>query len=560
MLAELKLKALRELVKDASKDELIWINGFISALTGDFPATALSEPAVKAQATSALSGCTIAYGTETGNSKRVAIDFSNRLKKQGVQSKVKSLDQYKTSDLSKESCLLLVISTQGDGEPPAAAKKFYDYIQQNDLQLGHLKYGVLALGDSSYPLFCQAGEDIDARLQALGAGRLINLKKCDTDFEDDAHAWINELINKAINTPAAVPAIAQVTAKPAKNGKKIFDGVISSTLNLNDRGSAKETYHIEISTEDELVYEPGDSIGLIAENSAAAVGKVLSLLAINDNDGLLYKEQQYRAAELLGKKLNIHYMPERVVQQYARLVQKEIPQVKMDLADLLRIYPPDNSTTTQQVINLLETITPRLYSISSSVAAHGGNEVHITVCRSAFNIDGQTRYGLCSNYLSGLEEGKKIQFYIQKNNSFRLPAPDADVIMIGPGTGIAPFRSFLFEREALGAGGRNWLFFGDQHFVTDFLYQTDLQTFMETGVLTKLNTAFSRDQEHKVYVQHRMQQQANELFSWIENGASIYICGAKDPMSLDVEDTLLNIIATQKDVNKAEARACLDNL
>jgi len=561
MLADVKLKAFRDLVKDATKDELIWMNGFISALAADFIALPAVETNGKGATTSVLSGSTIVYGTETGNSKKVAVDFSNRLKKQGVQTKIKSLDQYKLTDLAKESCLLVVISTQGDGEPPAAAKKFYDYVLQSDVKLNNLKYGVLALGDTSYPLFCQAGEDIDNRFTTLGAQKLIDIKKCDTDFEEDAQVWINELIAKATSSsPAVANTKVEVKAAPAKTGKKIYDGVISASLNLNDQGSAKETFHIEITTEDELVYEPGDSIGFVADNNPAVVAKVLELLQIDSTHALQYKEQPFTAHELLTKKVNIQYLPERVVQKYAKLVAKEIPSIKMDLVDLLRIYPAEKNIVAQEVINILETIAPRLYSISSSITAHGANEVHITVCRSTFKVDSNTRYGLCSDYLSLLNEGDKVQFYVQKNNAFRLPAPGADVIMIGPGTGVAPFRSFLFEREAQGASGRNWLFFGDQHFVSDFLYQTELQTFLETRVLTKLNTAFSRDQQHKVYVQHKMQQQANELFSWLEDGANVYICGAKDPMSADVEDTLINIIATQKDIDKTEAGNYLHNL
>jgi len=562
MLADLKLKAFRDLVKDATKDELIWMNGFISALAADFIALPAAEANGKATTPSILAGSTIVYGTETGNSKKVAVDFSNRLKKQGVLTKIKSLDQYKLADLAKESCLLVVISTQGDGEPPAAAKKFYDHVLQSEVSLSNLKYGVLALGDTSYPLFCQAGEDLDIRFNKLGAQRLIDIKKCDVDFEEDAQAWINELIAKATSSSAAVANTVKIDVKPvpAKSGKKIYDGVVSATLNLNDTGSAKETYHIEITAEEELVYEPGDSIGFVAENNAATVAKVVELLGLSADDNVTYKEQPYKAIELLTKKVNIQYMPERVVQQYARLIGKEIPSVKMDLVDLLRIYPADKGVNAQQVISILETIAPRLYSIASSAAAHGANEVHITVCRSTFKVDSNTRYGLCSDYLSLLEEGQQVKFYVQKNNAFRLPAPEADVIMIGPGTGVAPFRSFLFEREAQGAAGRNWLFFGDQHFVSDFLYQTELQTFMETGVLTRLNTAFSRDQKHKVYVQHKMQQQASELFSWLENGANVYICGAKDPMSADVEEALVDIIATQKDINKTEANTYLHNM
>jgi len=561
MLADVKLKAFRDLVKDATKDELIWMNGFISALAGGLTTTPETEAGAKAATASILAGSTIVYGTETGNSKKLAMDFSSRLKKQGVLAKVKSLDQYKPADLAKESCLLVVISTQGDGEPPAAAKKFYDYVLQNELSLGNLKYGVLALGDTSYPLFCQAGEEVDTRLNKLGAQRIIDLKKCDVDYEDDAQAWLNDIIAKATTTTGAAPAAkAEVKAAAPKGGKKIYDGVIATSFNLNDTGSAKETFHIEITTEDDIAYEPGDSIGFVAENNPATVARILELLQIDSTHALQYKEQSYAAHELLTKKVNIQYLPERVVQKYAKLIAREIPSVKMDLVDLLRIYPAEKNIVVQEVIDILEHIAPRLYSISSSITAHGANEVHITVARSMFKIDSSTRYGLCSDYLSLLNEGDKVQFYVQKNNSFRLPAADQDLIMIGPGTGVAPFRSFLFEREAQGADGRNWLFFGDQHFVSDFLYQTELQTFLETGVLTRLNTAFSRDQQHKVYVQHKMQQQSVELFNWLENGASVYICGAKDPMATDVEDALVNIIATQKDINKTEAGNYLHSL
>jgi len=561
MLAELKLKTLRDLLKDATRDELVWMNGFITAfMEAGGSVSAVPAANGKSQAVSVLSGCTIVYGTESGNSKKVAVDFSNKLKKQGLQSKIKSLDQYKVTDLAKESCLLVVISTQGDGEPPAAAKKFYDYLMQNELSLGQLKYGVLALGDTSYPLFCQAGQDVDSRLNKLGAQRLIGLKKCDTDFEDGAALWIDELLLQATAVVGDLPASAAVKTSAAKAGKKNYNGVVATSINLNDRGSAKETYHIEIATEEEVVYEPGDSIGIIAENKAASVDKILELLDTDIDKQLTFKDQSYRAVDLFTKKVNIQHLPERVVQQYAKLVGKDIPVIRMDLVDLLRIYPADKAVDVQQLVGILEGITPRLYSVSSSPGAHGANEVHITVSRSVFTVDGQARFGLCSNYLSLLEEGQAVQFYVQKNSSFKLPAPSTDVIMIGPGTGIAPFRSFLFEREAQGAAGRNWLFFGDQHFVTDFLYQTELQSFMETGLLTKLNTAFSRDQQQKVYVQHRMLQQGVELFQWLDQGASVYICGAKDPMSVDVEDALVHIIAAEKDINKTEAKGYLQNL
>ncbi|MEJ7681776.1 MAG: hypothetical protein WKG06_28810 [Segetibacter sp.] len=227
--------------------------------------------------------------------------------------------------------------------------------------------------------------------------------------------------------------------------------------------------------------------------------------------------------------------------KYATLVGQDIPSTKIALLDLLKIYPLKDNSQFGELIEILEPIAPRLYSISSSQEAHSG-EVHITVARDKFHVNDEWKCGLCSDYLSQLPVESNIEFYIHKNNQFRLPADDKDIIMIGPGTGIAPFRSFLAQRDAIGASGRNWLFFGDQHFVTDFLYQTELQNWKETGTLTKINLAFSRDQKEKVYVQHKMLQNGEEFYNWINNGASIYVCGAKEPMSADVEDTLMQIV------------------
>jgi sulfite reductase (NADPH) flavoprotein alpha-component len=554
MLAGHKLQSLNEILQGASRDELIWISGYIAALTSaQIP---LKETAVQEfvqDLSFTIPVCTIVYGTETGNSKKVATDFSNRLKKQGVQAKLKSLDQYKPADLTKEACMLIVMSTQGDGEPPAAAKKFYDHIHQNEASLNHLKYGVLALGDSAYPLFCKAGEDVDSRLYQLGARRIITLKKCDTDFESEANTWIEEFINSALKPDNASVVNGTVRAKPARPGKKYYDGTVASIVNLNDRGSNKETYHIEITTEEPISYEPGDSIGIVAKNNKNTVHRIFDLLGVKPDEELFYKEQPYKAMELFINKLNVQYLAERIVQQYAKLVRKDIPSIKMDLSDLLRIYPADQKLNVQQLVNILDPITPRLYSVSSSPSSHGENEVHIIVSRNVFDVGNQTRYGMCSDYLSGFEEGDLLQFYVQKNSAFRLPDGNKDTIMIGPGTGIAPFRSFLFERDAQGHHGRNWLFFGDQHFVTDFLYQTEFIAMKDTGVLTKLNTAFSRDQKEKIYVQHRMQQNSKELFAWVNNGAHIYICGCKDPMSYDVEKTLLNIFASQGNLSEDAA-------
>ncbi|MBC7826900.1 MAG: flavodoxin domain-containing protein [Chitinophagaceae bacterium] len=553
MLAASKLKIIQDLIASSSIEELIWINGYLS---GVLAGTAeQSEQPVPSKA--AVSKITIAYGTETGNSKKLATNFAATAKKSGINAKLVSLDQYRLNDLAKEEYFFTIISTQGDGEPPAAAKKFYEHIHQNGFKVNQLKFGVLALGDTSYPLFCKAGEDVDAQLQKLGGERVVSLHKCDTDYESDAGSWFSQVITKlsgngAVATPTAIPAVAK------KSGKKVYAGSILKNINLNDRGSNKQTHHIEIAAE-EIAYSPGDSIGIVPKNPAYIVDAIISLTGIDKNKELTFRNESVSILNLLQSKLNIVYLPERVVKQYASIVQQEIPETKIGLLDLLKIYSVKNTSQFEEVIGILEPITPRLYSIASSKEAHG-EEVHLTVARDFFQVNNETKLGLASDYLSQLPDNAELEFYVHKNDLFRLPAPDKDVIMIGPGTGVAPFRSFLAERDSTGAGGRNWLFFGDQHFTTDFLYQSEMQNWLDTGVLSKLTVAFSRDQQEKVYVQHKMLRQAAEFYDWLENGAHIYVCGAKEPMSVDVENTLLEIVQQAGNKSAEEANEYLNAL
>jgi sulfite reductase (NADPH) flavoprotein alpha-component len=535
MLALVKMKLVEELITTSSKEELIWLNGYLAGIVS----TGRQDGATPPVENPVVGKLTIVYGTETGNSKKLATEFSARAKKTGVRAKVTSLDQYRVNDLLKEEYFLIVLSTHGDGEPPAASLKFFNYINENQLQLNKLKYSVLALGDTAYPLFCKAGEDVDARLQQLGATRIGDLQKCDVDYEDDANNWFNKVI-QSLSSPGKEKALITVAAPKKSTGKKWYKGNILGSINLNDRGSQKETFHMEIAA-DGLDYQPGDAIGIIPENKVRTVEAIISIAGINGVKEIDYKEQQLNVFELLQKKLNIIYLPERVVQKYAAIVQQEIPSTRMDLLDLLKIYPVKSAEQFEEVLNILEPIAPRLYSISSSPQAHTG-EVHITVAKDNFCFNDETKNGLCSYFLTQLNTENALDFYIHKNNQFRLPAEDKPVIMVGPGTGIAPFRSFLAERDAMSATGENWLFFGDQHFVSDFLYQTEMQTWMETGVLTKIDLAFSRDQKEKVYVQHKMLKQGEEFFNWLQKGAYVYVCGAKHPMSEDVEKTLLQII------------------
>ncbi|MDQ6813578.1 MAG: flavodoxin domain-containing protein [Bacteroidota bacterium] len=540
MLQESKLKTLLDFVGTLTRDEKIWVNGYLLGLITNGQV----DTEVAAVAKPVTNKITITYGTETGNSKRLASDFAAKAKKNGINAKVVSLDQYRLNDIAKENYFLAIVSTHGEGEPPAAAKKFYDYIHQNSPELNKLKYGVLALGDTSYPLFATAGEEVDSRLSKLGAERIVPLQKCDVDYESDAEGWFTQVMHQlttsaSLNGNGSVIVSAPVTTKKS-SGKKIYNGTVITNINLNDRGSNKETHHVEI-VADDIEYLPGDSLGVIPENPLRIVEPIVELLGIDPSKTFNFRSEEVTAFDLLRKKLNIFYLPERVVGKYAALVGQDIPATKIALLDLLKIYPLNDNTQFVELIEILEPIAPRLYSISSSPEAHIG-EVHITVARDKFHVNDEWKCGLCSDYLSQLKVDSNIEFYIHKNNMFRLPADDKDIIMIGPGTGIAPFRSFLAHRDATGATGRNWLFFGDQHFVTDFLYQTELQNWKDSGTLTKLNAAFSRDQKEKVYVQHKMLQNGAEFYDWINGGGSIYVCGAKEPMSADVEDTLMQIV------------------
>jgi sulfite reductase (NADPH) flavoprotein alpha-component len=499
-----------------------------------------------------VSKITIVYGTETGNSKRLATDFAARAKQNKIVAKVVGMDQYRLTDLSKEEYLLAVVSTHGEGEPPIAAKKFYDHIHNNGFKLDQLKYSVLALGDTSYPLFCKTGEEVDEQLNKLGGQRIAPMQKCDVDYDDDANAWFSSVLkNLTLKQDVAVPSVAAAAPVVKKTGKQTYTGTVINHINLNDRGSNKATYHIELEAEN-LEYQCGDSIGIVPENDSQLVTDIIQVVNADGNKSLEYKKEKVTLYELLKQKINIVHLTERLVQQYATATGHTIPAGRADLLELLKKYPVKSAAQFEEILVGLNAISPRLYTIASSPSAHEG-EVHVVVVKDQYFVDGKKRFGLCSDYLSQFKAGKKQTFFVQPNKRFRLPAENRDIIMVGPGTGIAAFRSFLAERDATGASGRNWLFFGEQQFSTDFLYQTEIQNWYDTGVLTKISLAFSRDQQEKIYVQHKMLEQAAELYSWLQNGASFFVCGKKDPMSHDVQQTLLHII--QHEGNKTAEQA-----
>jgi sulfite reductase (NADPH) flavoprotein alpha-component len=531
-----KEELLQQLVANANADELYWIQGYIAAL---LDRTAPEQAIAKAQP----GKITLVYGTETGNSKKVATDLAARARKDNFSVKLVSLDQYRLTDLTKEEHLFVVISTQGDGEPPVAAQKFYEHIHLNGFRLDQLRYGVLALGDSSYPLFCKTGEDVDLQLEKLGAKRAIPLRKCDVDFEADAGKWYDELVKAVRARSAAVPvAPAAVIGTVAQKKKALYEGTVLSHTELTDHGSGKKIWHIEVQTEG-VAYEAGDAIGIVPENDKDVVQRIITYSGLAEDSLFTYKEEQCTFYDLLLKKLSLQNLSEKFTEKFAVISGVDIPKQKSGLLSLLQQYPVQGEAKWQELIQALPAIAPRIYTIASAPAMHG-EEIHLTVEKHHFDNHGTVQAGLCTGWMEDWKTGDQISFFIQKNKRFRLPASAAaPMIMIGPGTGIAPFRSFLGERTGLGANGFNWLFFAGEKYTTDFLYQTDLQDMYHTGTLHKISVAFEKEFAGEKTITDLIRKEGKALAAMLQSGAYLYLSGEKDPMSREVEKLLLEIIA-----------------
>jgi sulfite reductase (NADPH) flavoprotein alpha-component len=396
---------------------------------------------------------------------------------------------------------------------------------------------------------------VDVQLQKLGAKRVLPLQKCDVDYEDDAARWFDTVLQQTQSNTGAnetAKTVAPIVAATKAKGKRYYNGNIVTNINLNGRGSNKQTFHIEIAVDELVEYEPGDSLAIVPQNRKAVVDEIIRLTGIDRNLNITTEKHNGTVEELLTKDLNICYLLTSTIKSYAEITQQQIPDTRMDLKDLLRIYPVKEPAQFAEVVKILKPIAPRLYSISSSPSTHSG-ELHLTVGKHSFLLQDEQHFGLCSEFMGELAVGTSIRFYIHKNRAFKLPAADKDIIMVGPGIGIAPYRSFIAERDATGAAGRSWLFFGEEHFTTDFLYQTEWQSWLGTGSLTKMNVAFSGDAKERLYVEHKMLQHAKELFEWIEGGASVYVCGEKGPLHEKVENALKQIIKEGKGISEEEA-------
>ena len=436
MINEQKKQILEQLLAGLSKEQISWVSGYLSGLISNIP---LNIPLGAVSAKTNLE-VLVLYVSETGNGKKIAGDLAIKIKSIGGRVKLKAIEQYRFVDLVREKNLVLITSTHGEGEIPEIGQDFYKYLDEQKPDLDKLQYAILALGDSNYQFFCEAGNIFEKKFKELKATEFMPKLDLDLNFEDFIPEWQRQILQSftADDNKSPTPIIAKKSSKKAN-----YQGKILSNIILNDAGSSKEVHHIEIEADD-LEYQVGDALAIkLGSNS------------------------------------------------------------------------------------------PRMYSIASSVASNP-DEAHLTVAK--------VENGICSAYLSGLKVGDELEFYISKNNNFKLPDPNKDIIMVGPGTGVAPFRGFLQQRDFEGGSGKNWLFFGAQNSHTDFLYQAEWQEYLASGLLTKMDVAFSRNQKEKIYVQHRIKENAQQIAEWLKNGAYFYVCGDKENMAKDVEQILIEIV------------------
>lgn len=547
-------------------EQRAWLNEFF---TKNFASLGQTAPPAAGPAVPV----TVLYASQTGNAEALGKKLLKELKKGNFLPALHDIAAYDRSNLAEEPNLLLITSTYGDGEPPDSAADFHQWLHSDDAPaLNGVKFSVLALGDSSYPDYCQCGIEFDNRLAALGAERLHARVDCDVEYDVGFKTWSSALI--AMLAPAG-PTVATATAldqeEEGYSKTRPFPAPLLRSFNLNGIGSEKQTQHIEISLEgSDLSYEVGDALGVMPVNSATLVEEILSFLPFNTNvevattDG---KEMPLR--EALTYHYDLRTLTQSLIEKWQSrsgspflrsLVQAGDKQAYQDfiwgreLIDLVLDYPADFRDA-EDFVGVLRKLQPRLYSIASSPKAHPG-EVHLTVGVVNYKTFGRSRAGVCSSFLARLAAGDTSGVYIHSNPAFRMPAQnEAPLIMVGPGTGIAPFRAFLEERKATAAPGPNWLFFGNPHAATDFLYEEELKQFAQDGYLHRLDTAFSRDQSQKIYVQDRMREQGAELWKWLDYGAAFYVCGDASRMAKDVDQALHDVIATHGKLFTEEAAA-----
>lgn len=550
------MSSLPVIPKDApfSEPERLWLNGFLAGLFSRGEVHSGGQPA-SPQHTASLP-VLILYGTQTGGAEGLAKRFAKEANKSGASARAVSMENHSTLDWSKESRVLLVASTYGEGEPPDSALGFWNWLSaENAPRMDGVEYSVLALGDTNYAEFCKFGRLLDERFERLGAKRVAERAECDADPAETATNWWDGMrdwvFSKSMPLPNPSDSTTEIsgeTAQPvaASYGKhNPFPGTLLRNVCLSRNGSAKEVRHFEISIDGSgLSYLPGDALGVVPKNCPELVEQILEAVQCDGEEAVHVKE----AGEVsLRMALQRHLDLGRPSKGILALTDT-LPSEGADVLDVLqgRVFRGGP----QELVAACRKLQPRLYSISSSPKAHPG-EVHLTVGVVHYELAGRRRKGVCSTFLAERAAPGSVPVFFHETKSFRLPNDSAlPIIMVGPGTGIAPFRAFLEERRATGASGRNWLFFGDQKRACDFLYEEELGAYVKDGHLGRLDLAFSRDAADKVYVQHLMKENGHTLWDWLEDGAHFYVCGDASRMAKDVEKALLEIF--QRYGNKTE--------
>lgn len=555
-----QLARLQAATTDLTPEQLAWVSGYFWGVLNPRSGAVAVTPAPEGK----MPGITLISASQTGNARRVAEALRDDLLAANLNVTLVNAGDYKFKQIASEKLLVMVTSTQGEGEPPEEAVALHKFLfSKKAPTLNDTAFAVFSLGDTSYEFFCQVGKDFDNKLAELGGERLLDRVDADVEYQSAAAQWRARVVD-VLKSRTPMATFAQPVASGAVNeihtSPYTKEAPLCASLSLNQkitgRNSEKDVRHIEIDLGDSgLRYQPGDALGVWYQNDPVLVKEIVELLWLKGDESVTVDGKLLPLAEALQWHFELTVNTSNIVENYATLTRSEslLPLVGdkaqlqhyaavTPIVDMVRFSPAQLDA--DALVGLLRPLTPRLYSIASS-QAEVENEVHLTVGVVRYDIEGRARAGGASSFLADrIEEDGEVRVFIEHNDNFRLPtSPETPVIMIGPGTGIAPFRAFMQQRAAEDAPGKNWLFFGNPHFTEDFLYQVEWQRYVKEGLLSRIDLAWSRDQKEKIYVQDKLREQGAELWSWINDGAHIYVCGDANRMAKDVEQALLEVIA-----------------
>lgn len=588
-----QIEQLSRLLPTLTNNQKVWLSGYLSAvISKKIQHTSNQVLQMDSQLVSAggpsQRTVTVLYGSETGTARSLAERMAEKLDEANFMVIFSALDDFKPSKLKKTEDLFIITATHGEGEPPDNAISFYEFLHSRKApKLEHLRFSVLSLGDESYEFFCQTGKDFDKRLEELGGERIYDRVDCDLDFDEQAAAWMDGvlgILKKATDAADQNALLSQqkagmnISENPVFSRTNPFMAEVIDNINLSGRGSKKQTHHLELSLDgSHFTFKPGDSLGIYPKNDPVLVEQLIKELEWDaEQDLSVNKQGEIKSLrEALLSHFELTVLTTSMLEKAARLFANEALTKLLeatnkeklnsylkgrDVLDLVTDFPP-KKLAPKDFVSILRKLPARLYSIASSYKANP-DEVHLTIGKVNYVAHGRKRFGVCSSQVATrVEIGDKLPVYIHQNLNFQFPNdPQTPVIMIGPGTGVAPFRSYLEELEETEAKRKTWLFFGEQHFSCDFLYQVDWQKWLKAGVLSRMDVAFSRDTDQKVYVQHKMLEKSNDFYNWLKAGAAVYVCGDEKHMARDVHQTMMTILRQEGDMSEEEAKAYLQQM